>query len=61
MYNYVDKLQTNKADKGDLSLEMNVKADKEALDSKVRSIRMIYSTINVIARPSVFILDPGFT
>ena len=35
LYDYIDKLQNNKADKNDWSVEMNIKADKIALDNKV--------------------------
>lgn len=35
LYDYIDKLQNNKADKGDITSSMDVKADKQALDSKV--------------------------
>ena len=35
LYSYVEKLQESKADKENVALEMNIKADKAALDSKV--------------------------
>lgn len=35
LYDYVEKLQENKADKDNVALEMDVKADKAALESKV--------------------------
>ena len=35
LYNYVEKLQEVKADKENVALEMNVKADKDALEGKV--------------------------
>ena len=35
LYSYVERLQDTKADKENVASEMNVKADKEALDSKV--------------------------
>jgi len=35
LYDYIDKLQNNKADKEDINSSMDVKADKHALDSKV--------------------------
>jgi len=35
LYGYIDKLQNNKADKDDITSSMDVKADKQALDSKV--------------------------
>ena len=35
LYDYIDKLQNNKADKVDINSSMDVKADKQALDNKV--------------------------
>lgn len=35
MYNYVEKLQESKADKENVAMEMDIKADKASLDSKV--------------------------
>ena len=35
LYSYVEKLQESKADKENVAMEMNIKADKAALDSKV--------------------------
>ena len=35
LYNYVEKLQESKADKENVAMEMNIKADKASLDSKV--------------------------
>ena len=38
LYDYIDKLQNNKADKEDINSSMDVKADKHALDSKVNFV-----------------------
>lgn len=38
LYDYIDKLQHSKADKDDINSEMDVKADKHALDGKVSKI-----------------------
>ena len=35
LYNYVEKLQESKADKENVAMEMDIKADKASLDSKV--------------------------
>ena len=35
LYRYVEKLQESKADKDNVAMEMDIKADKAALDSKV--------------------------
>lgn len=47
LYSYVEKLQESKADKENVALEMNIKADKAALDSKV-NVSTFDNTFNML-------------
>lgn len=45
LYDYIDKLQNNKADKEDINSSMDVKADKHALDSKVNFVVLLLTLL----------------
>ena len=47
LYSYVEKLQESKADKENVAMEMDIKADKAALDSKV-NISTFDNTFNML-------------
>ena len=47
LYSYVEKLQESKADKENVAMEMNIKADKAALDSKV-NVSTFDNTFNML-------------
>lgn len=47
LYSYVEKLQESKADKENVAMEMDIKADKAALDSKV-NVSTFDNTFNML-------------